>query len=409
MRATVLLIFFGLAAGVALAEAGCRLLEHVHCTLRTAGFGSFSRFYGWGHRPNADGWAQGCLRKVVEWGSYTRINSHGLRDEDIPYQRTGRFRILVLGDSFTEGLQVDQMQTYPKVLQRILGATSPGGVEVINAGVAAWGTDNALLFFREEGWKYHPDLVLLTFDTTNDIYENTRSLSARDTFYSDKPYFTLDDGRLTLQNYPLPPLSTPRRILMAIQGPLLLHSALARLLSTLPAVWGRLKLPPPHPLVPGGTVEMMEVYLATYPPVWQDAWRITRGLILMLQRDVEAHGARFAVAVINAREEVSPQRWKTAVMVRPAVRNATLDPDKPNRLITQFLARKGIPTIATLDAFRASFSETGRPGFHPWDIHWTAAGHELAGRVVAEGLQAQGLVPAAVPAAAPPPGPDTAR
>src|SRR3989442_4092087 len=72
--------------------------------------------------------------------------------------------------------------------------------------------------------------------------------------------------------------------------------------------------------------------------------------------------------------------------------------DKPNRLIIQFLRRKGIPAIPLLDAFRAEFGET-EAGFFGLDYHWTPAGHELASQVIARALRAQGLVPLS-------PGPD---
>ncbi len=153
----VLLVLFGLTVGLLLAEGGSRIVDRLQCRNNPGMFWEPNRWVGWTHTPDARGWAQQCLRGKIEWRVYTRINGHGLRDRDIPYERQRKFRILVLGDSFTEGMQVEQDETFPKLLEQRLG----NGVEVLNAGVAAYGTDSELLFWEREGWKYRPDLVLL--------------------------------------------------------------------------------------------------------------------------------------------------------------------------------------------------------------------------------------------------------
>ena len=347
---------------------------------------------GWKHRPGAHGWAQQCVDDAPEWRSYTRINDHGLRDRDVPYARTAAFRILVLGDSFTEGMQVDEDATFPKRLEATLAAGGQPGLEVINAGMSAWATDNELLFFLDEGWKYRPDVVLLAFDTMNDVLENQRALLGRTGFYPDKPYFAFDDGRLTLRHFPLPLLPRRRRIGMRLDAELFLRSALFRRLAELPSIALRLQLPAPRPLLPGPPPEILDAYRRTYPPVWQEAWRITRGLVLRLRRAVEDRGAHLVVVIVNPREEVARRRWQAALAL-PVLQGQAVDVDKPNRLITRFLARRGIPAIPLLDEFRAHVDDDGKPAFFDWDIHWTAAGHDLAARVIAARLRDLGLVP----------------
>src|SRR3981081_744447 len=51
------------------------------------------------------------------------INSKGLREREIPYERTpSTLRILMLGDSFTEGWGVPVDQTFSKRIERLLAA-----------------------------------------------------------------------------------------------------------------------------------------------------------------------------------------------------------------------------------------------------------------------------------------------
>jgi hypothetical protein len=71
---------------------------------------------------------------------------------------------------------------------------------VINFGIHGYGHDQMLLYLREEGIKYHPDIVILGF-VVLDMERNV--LSFRD--YA-KPRFVLDGGRLVLTNTPVPRL-----------------------------------------------------------------------------------------------------------------------------------------------------------------------------------------------------------
>jgi hypothetical protein len=126
---------------------------------------------------------------------------------------------------------------------------------------------------------------------------------------------------------------------------------------------------------------------------WRRAWRLSHTLLRALQSEVERGGARFAIVVVNGREEETA-RWRWQLDMNPAVRALRQDFDKPNRLLTRFLARRRIPYVPLLAPFRARFGAHGTPGFFlAADILWAAAGHALAARVVADALRAQGVVP----------------
>ena len=386
----LVLVTVSLVVALLLAEAASRVADRFICRDNAGEFWEPDRWLGWAHTPGVHGWAKRCLRGKPEWQVYTRINSHGLRDRDVPYERQGKFRILVLGDSFTEGLQVEQEETFERGLERRLG----DGVEVLNAGVSGYGTDNELLYFTREGWKYHADLVLLVFNTSNDILENHYGLMRGTHFpYPDKPHFVLEDGRLVPRDLPLREKPALSRAVAAVQRALARHSALYRLLPSIHVgMPGAAQAAPPTPF-PGGTLPT-EVYLADYPEPWREAWRITRGLVLRLRQAVEARGSRFAVVVINAKEEVAERRWRWTLFANPALKDFQWDVDKPNRLITRFLARRGIATIPLLEVFRTHFKETNTSGFYEWDVHWAPSGHALAADAITHGLVALSLVPA---------------
>ena len=134
-------------------------------------------------------------------GTILNTNSKGIRGTgEYDYARTsGRQRVVVLGDSFTFGAEVADDQTFCKYLRANLE-----NVDVLNLGVQGYGHDQMLLYLRDEGVKYHPDVVMVGF-TFIDVYRNIENFFA----YS-KPKFESISGRLTLTNVPVP---SPEQVL----------------------------------------------------------------------------------------------------------------------------------------------------------------------------------------------------
>jgi hypothetical protein len=134
-------------------------------------------------------------------GKILNSNSRGLRGPtEYKYERTpGKHRVVVLGDSFTFGAEVSDDETYSHYL-----ASSLPNTEVLNLGVSGYGHDQMLLYLKEEGVKYHPDVILLGF-TYLDIYRNLWTF-----FAYGKPKFELVSDHLQLTNVPVPP---PDRVL----------------------------------------------------------------------------------------------------------------------------------------------------------------------------------------------------
>ncbi len=117
-------------------------------------------------RVSADpliGHEHGPNRAARLMGVDVTTNSRGLRDREFSYARTpGTLRILMLGDSFTEGWGVPEGDTFPKRIERMYAASGIKA-EVINTGVGNWDTIEEVEYFLTEGRKYQPDIVVLNF------------------------------------------------------------------------------------------------------------------------------------------------------------------------------------------------------------------------------------------------------
>ena len=100
---------------------------------------------------------------------HIHINSLGFRGREFPLARTaGLARVLCLGDSYTFGAQVDDADSFPAQLERILSAEEDRRVEVVNAGASGFTITDELVYLKQRGLALHPDLIVLSF-SQNDI------------------------------------------------------------------------------------------------------------------------------------------------------------------------------------------------------------------------------------------------
>lgn len=108
------------------------------------------------------------------------INKDGFRDyEYSPDKDSSVYRIMVLGDSFVFGWGVNMEDSFPKKLEKELNETHPlpeiTKYEVMNTGGYGYGTLQEYLFYKQRGYLYHPDLVILAF-FKNDVEESNASM-----------------------------------------------------------------------------------------------------------------------------------------------------------------------------------------------------------------------------------------
>lgn len=126
-----------------------------------------AKLYGWAPEPNKQ------MRSYdPDTGklSFYRINSAGWKDVEHQVKKPqGTFRILFVGDSNTYGVvMLDDL--YTRKVERMLHQLGYNNVEVISMAVGGWGTDRIYEALMNEGFSYHPDIVVYQF-CANDIWE----------------------------------------------------------------------------------------------------------------------------------------------------------------------------------------------------------------------------------------------
>ncbi|HEY9681335.1 MAG TPA: hypothetical protein V6C86_07135 [Oculatellaceae cyanobacterium] len=146
-------------------------LLFVEAVLFTAGIGEeeifkFDPKLGFQHFPN----------KIVTWRSEGYARSYfgpdGLRESNVSMNKASNaYRVVLLGDSLVESLQVPLEKSWGQLLEKSIGPVDGKRVEVLNFGNSGYSTTQDCLALEGKVFKYHPDLVVLGY-SSRDMMEN---------------------------------------------------------------------------------------------------------------------------------------------------------------------------------------------------------------------------------------------
>ena len=116
------------------------------------------------------------VRRKKEFQYIFKTNSRGLRYPDIPVEKPANtYRVFVSGDSFTEGVGVDDGKRFTDLLEGKF-QSSDKNVLFINGGLAGTGPLKYGKLFLEVGLEYKPDALLICV-FVNDVANTPEKLS----------------------------------------------------------------------------------------------------------------------------------------------------------------------------------------------------------------------------------------
>lgn len=188
----MLVVAFAVLEGIAATVVfGHDLFASIKRTaLRSGIFQEPDDLLGWRTIPNLS------LPDLYGPGQDFTSNAQGFRNaQDFPAGRpAGRIRAVCSGDSFTVGIGVANDDTWCSKF-----AAARADVESANLGQAGYGVGQAYLRYDRDAAELAHDLHIFAA-----ITDDFRRMEL-DTFVgTNKPYFTLRDGALSLENVPVP-------------------------------------------------------------------------------------------------------------------------------------------------------------------------------------------------------------
>jgi len=295
----------------------------------------FDPLLGWRHSPN--------VRRafVNEFGEKVWVvqNSYGHRGPLRTREHTPEtFRIVALGYSFTEGVQVDESDLFTAQLER-----TDSRFQVLNAGVGGYGTVQEYLYLASEGLKFEPNVVLLMF-YENDLTDNALTYYPG---FGPRPYATFQHSNfvivetLNASDYEKFIIPVPFRMVLNNHS-FLYYFVNSRIYQ--PLLSRRMK-----------QLEQADLHKTEVSTRYEIFYRVLDKMYGL----VKDHGIGLVVVLIPTAEQVARGYSEAATVIR------------------QYCDAHGMHCLSLLESFR-HHPASGDPLYFPIDIHWTKEGHKVA-------------------------------
>jgi hypothetical protein len=384
-RVRAVLINAALASGavalaILLAEGAVRLVAPQQLILIRPDFWVPADTIGWTHRANADvtmNTGERTVRIVTDHDGF-RVGSAGRTEADT--------RVLVLGDSFMEALQVEYEQSFPGLLQALLPERLRRPVAVRNASVGGWDPNQYLLRGRQILAEESYHLILVMVYVGNDV------IRSRTDYFPPR-------RAVERKRFRFPRRLAWRELVDAVAAPI---NDFFEVRSHL-YIFGKTRLE---------TLRMRLGLTDTYlPPDFlksaqaTERWALTADACRDLAELARRAGAETIFVLVPAPFQVNAQTFGQYLRGF-GIDSSTVDLDQPNRLLTEALQQRQLEMLDALPALRQLQSPGGSGGgprlYGTVDAHLTAEGHAALANVALPAAVAaltRGVTPAHQPAA----------
>jgi hypothetical protein len=317
---------------------------------------------------------------VIKTTEYTRrlsINSEGFRDFNHEVEKKpGTYRILMLGDSFTEGAQVEIEERYAQRVAKILSNRTGKDVEVITLALGGYGTDQEFLAMQCYGLKYDPDLVVLNVLTSNDISESSPELNS----FRCKGYFSVDDsGNLSLD------MSFTERCNNFSDKAKKFIGHHSRLVYFAVTSMQRIGLKGPSDVLP----PHLEIYRKDPTPDFERGWERVELIAAEARRVAEDDNTEFMVVILTNPHQLS---WNKTLAVYPQLNNSNYAPDAPDKRALEMCRRQKLDCISLFAPFYMHKQQTGEELHLEIDGHWNLNGNMQAAKLVSAYILQKGYI-----------------
>ena len=345
------------------------------------------------------------LQSTLDYTVVERINSKGLRDIEHTYiPDKGRYRIVVLGDSFMEGYQVDLEKSFPRLLEKKLKDIN---ADVVNMGVGGYGTTQELLTLKEEGLKYKPKLVIMAFFPSNDIVNNSEKLtrllwvgSQSNIKIFGRPFAKKNNDNKIIITKPdytralkwtkekrnkLRRDSEERTFLQRTVLYLFIELFVKQIQES------NVRIPKYDPNILYGPFladfnankNGRSITKQEYRKIQDEAWNITKEMILQTRDLAKRNGAKFLLLVIPVKLQIDADFQN---MIKRKFPYLKFELNKINKKISNFAKKNDIKYLDLLNTFKEKEKEKEKKLYFKFidHVHWNENGHKVAANKVAD-------------------------
>jgi len=316
------------------------------------------------HRPK-------IARYSPKFGHEIEINSLGMRDREHGVRKEkGIFRIMLLGDSFLEAFQVRYEDSFTSIVERKLGKQFGCPIEVLNAGVSGWGTDDQLTYLKRYGLSLTPDMVVVVMTLHNDVMDNLR-----------EKFHMVREGRLVEK--PFRRTGWAQYKVLELKGWL---AARLHLYQLFLRYWRSERVRGEAQLLDNHVVNLFKER-----PIdgVKEGWEITGLLLKEMKVTIDRSGGKMAIVLVPLSLQLYENEFAGLVM-RHRLDREEIMVDGPQKRMMRWGTQEGVQVIDLLPAFKVAAARNQGRLYLRGDGHWNEDGHRLAAEVVAKELQSRG-------------------
>lgn len=317
-------------------------------------------------RPHARFIWIGHPGRKQEFAVFVRNNALGFHDDEHDLaRRPGRMRVLVIGDSFLEALQVPLRAGFPRLLAGHLRRRG-APVEIVVVARSGWGPIEYAAAAEEWAEKLDPDLVVCCFYPGNDV----RNASAEaENLFAKQAAGPLGDLWKRRESSALPGLFVPSSRLNALVSRLaLLHEIRGRY-----AAWDLpYKIPVDSYVFAQGKDPI---------PFVEEGWNRLRAEVGRMAGNLGRRDCPLlAVSTSDAFRQARGSKELVHALSRDYAETTRWEWDFTlfEKRLASVLLPLGIPYVDLQDRFAARMRASGRLCHFPADGHWNETGHEWA-------------------------------
>lgn len=338
-------------------------------------------------------WIKECLKNKV------KTNSLGFHSKEYNQNKEKDvFRIIILGDSYVEAVQVPLEKTFFYLLEKKLNtlAYKKYKYEVIPFGHSGNGSFLNYLYFKKYGIVYKPDLVINAFLTGNDFRDDSKELTEK---------YSQQTGDIIAFQKPFPFYNEKGEIVFDISNNVYQESKVMVLVKKVAKksvliVFLRHKYKEIRSnifskkimnrelngKIPSKEIDVIpvdnQVYLINYPLAWNNIWQTEKKVLRKFNEAVKEIKAKFLLISLADLFRLYPLDLKGIYKDKNK-----FDFDKPEKLLQQIAERNQFPYFALMPIFQERVIKDKRPISFFCDGHWNELGHQWAAEAIFDYLQ----------------------
>lgn len=279
----------------------------------------------------------------------------------------GTFRVLLIGDSITEGLEVLRADRAATQLEEGLRSQLGDPVEVLNAGRSGYQTDQEVLLYETDGRRLGADVVVLVVFVGNDVIGNMQA--ANDTGFGPvpKPRFVLVNGELEVSVPAEQAIADRRATWTPIDAAKFWLAENVHLYRAARTAWAKVT----GRAVPSPVPEVWQVFRRDPKASTEEAWALMEALLARLKGDVEHDHAQLLVALVPDEIQVDLAKWRSFIDAY-RLRADEWDRDLPTRRLERICVARQLNCVDLVGQLRAA-----EDPYLPRGGHLGPSGHRL--------------------------------